>query len=254
MPFTLSHTLAIYPFRNLCSKYLSFSGLFIGSMVPDFEFFVRITLYAVWSHTFQGVFFFDLPLALMLVIIFHQCIKKILILHLPLALFQRFVDRKDENWLEFFKKYPLKVIISILIGIFTHFAWDNFTHEPDYISPIYLNVLTSDINLFSIKIKLYHLLQMLSSIIGIIGFLLAVYLTPVKNEADVVSKKDKIRYWIKIISCTLLIILVRYLIGVPNEKPFGQIIVVSISAFLISTTFVSWFYKIRHNQIPHEDS
>lgn len=254
MPFTLSHTLAIYPFRRLCSKYLSFSGLFIGSMVPDFEFFVRVTLYAVWSHTFWGVFLFDLPLALLLVIIFHQCIKKILILHLPTILFQRFFNRIDEDWLQFFKKSPLKVIISILIGIFTHFAWDNFTHEPSYISPIYFDILASDISVFSMKFKLYHLLQVLSSIIGIVGFLLAVYMTPVKNKKDLVSRKSKIRYWLKIMSCSVFIILVRYLIGVPNEKPFGQIIVIVISAILISTTLVSWVYKIRHNQISNETS
>jgi hypothetical protein len=76
MPFTLSHTLAIYPFRKFCGKYLSFSGLFMGSMVPDFEFFFRVTLYAVWSHTFWGVFLFDLPLALLLLLIFHQWTKK----------------------------------------------------------------------------------------------------------------------------------------------------------------------------------
>jgi hypothetical protein len=156
MPFTLSHTLAIYPFRKFCGKYLSFSGLFMGSMVPDFEFFFRVTLYAVWSHTFWGVFLFDLPLALLLLLIFHQWTKKALILHLPTFLFQRFFNRIDENWWLFFKKSLFKVIISILIGIFTHFAWDNFTHEPNYISPIYFNFLESDLNIFSIKIKFYQ--------------------------------------------------------------------------------------------------
>jgi hypothetical protein len=113
MPFTLSHTLAIYPCLRLCGKYLSFSGLFIGSMVPDFEFFIRVTLYAIWSHTFGGVFLFDLPLALLLLIVFHQIVKKPLILHLPTFFFQRFLNRLDENWWLFFKKSPFKVIISI---------------------------------------------------------------------------------------------------------------------------------------------
>lgn len=254
MPFTLSHTLAIYPFRMFCGTYLSFSGLFIGSMVPDFEFFVRVTLYAVWSHTIWGVFLFDLPLALLLLIIFHKFIKKILILHLPDILFQRFSNRIDEDWLQFFKKSPLKVIISILIGIFTHFAWDNFTHEPRYISSIYFDVLVSDINVFSMKLKLYQLLQVLSSIVGIAWFLFAVYITPVKNKKNYVSIKSKISYWLKIMNCSLFIILVRYLIGVPNEKPFGQIIVIIISAILLSTTLVSWSYKNRHNQIFNEIS
>jgi hypothetical protein len=254
MPFTLSHTLAIYPFRKFCGKYLSFSGLFMGSMVPDFEFFFRVTLYAVWSHTFWGVFLFDLPLALLLVLIFHQWTKKALILHLPTFLFQRFFNRTNENWWLFFKKSLFKVIISILIGIFTHFAWDNFTHEPNYISPIYFDFLESDLNVFSIKIKLYQFLQGLSSIIGMAGFLLAVYMTPPKNVQDIITKKAKIGYWLRIMSCSLLIIIVRYLIGVPSEKPFGQIIVISISAFLISTIFVSWVYKNSHKQLSDETS
>ena len=247
MPFTLSHTLAIYPFRKFCGKYLSFSGLFMGSMVPDFEFFFRVTLYAVWSHTFWGVFLFDLPLALLLLLIFHQWTKKALILHLPTFLFQRFFNRIDENWWLFFKKSLFKVIISILIGIFTHFAWDNFTHEPNYISPIYFNVLDSELNIFSLNIKLYQFLQGLSSIIGMAGFLLAIYLTPPKNEKDIIPKKAKIGYWLKIISNSLVIIIVRYIIGVPSEKPFGQIIVISISSFLISIIIVSWVYKNSHN-------
>ena len=94
---------------------------------------------------------------------------------------------------------------------------------------------------------MYQFLQGLSSIIGMAGFLLAIYLTPPKNEKDIIPKKAKIGYWLKIISNSLVIIIVRYIIGVPSEKPFGQIIVISISSFLISIIIVSWVYKNSHN-------
>ena len=41
MPFTFSHPAAVLPLRLLPRHWFSLTGLVIGSMVPDFEYFLR---------------------------------------------------------------------------------------------------------------------------------------------------------------------------------------------------------------------
>ena len=65
MPFTLAHPAIVLP---LAAKKLRMSatGLVIGSMVPDFEYFIRMRTESKYSHTLAGLFWFDLPLGLLL--------------------------------------------------------------------------------------------------------------------------------------------------------------------------------------------
>ncbi|MGK0137751.1 MAG: hypothetical protein ACI9DJ_001205 [Algoriphagus sp.] len=247
MPFTLSHAVAVFPFRRFSGKYLSMTGLIAGSMAPDFEFFLRVTLYGNISHTWLGIFIFDFPVGLMIAILFHWVIKEVLIDNLPNMLYSRFVGYRDKNWLLFFKKKTLVVMISVLIGIFTHFAWDNLTHEPNYISPIYFDFLLESFILFTYKIPIYSLLQTLSSGIGILVIFFVVWSLPVYREISPVRIDNK-SYWISIFSFNLILIIFRYLVGVPSQKPMGQLIVITISTFLFSLLFTSGYHKWFKNK------
>jgi hypothetical protein len=251
MPFTLSHVLAVYPFKKLTPKYFSASGLIVGSMAPDFEFFIRVTLYGIWGHTFWGIFLFNLPISIALCLLFHQVIKRPLILHLPGPLYARFYKHLEVNWLVFFRENVVKVVLSILLGIFTHFLWDNFTHEPNYVSPFYIDCLLEDIFLFGNNIPLYDTLWLTSSFAGLAGFLLFIYMVKV-DPATPQRKNTTINwYWGLVVGIAAVVILIRYVIGVPDEKPKEQLLVICISAFLIGLTLTSWFWQRRN--IPNED-
>jgi hypothetical protein len=244
MPFTLSHVIAVLPIYKISKKYFSISGLIIGSMAPDFEFFIRYTLYAIWSHTFMGIFLFDLPISLILCFVFHSWVRDKLIIYLPSILGSKYSKYYKFSWNEYFKKHYLIVIISIFVGIFTHFAWDNLTHEPNYISPIYFDFLLTELSMANLHIPLYNILQALSSIIGLAGLLYTVYSRPSSFLAENKSFSEKVKFWSRYSIFVLTIFIGRYVLGVPDEKPIGQLIVVSISSCLYGLVVLSIIYPM----------
>src|SRR5687768_12786443 len=111
MPFTFSHPALILPLANLPKRWASLTGLVIGSLAPDFEYFLRMKVYSVHSHTLPGVFYFNLPLAIILAFAFHLIVRTQLIENAPLSIKGRLDQYRRFNWINHFKRYPLTVII-----------------------------------------------------------------------------------------------------------------------------------------------
>lgn len=74
MPFTFSHPAIVLPF--LKNKNVSATALIIGSMSPDLEYFFRMKIQSENSHTFLGIFLIDFPLGFIVMMLFHEIIKK----------------------------------------------------------------------------------------------------------------------------------------------------------------------------------
>lgn len=243
MPFTISHAVAVLPFRKLSSRYFSLTGLFVGSLVPDFEFFVRMTLYGVWGHTWGGIFYFDIPLGIVLCWLFHRFVRISLIDHLPDYLFRRFADFRNFNWTKYAKSHPVQVVSSLFIGILTHFILDNFTHEKEYIGLIYFEQLASRNFFLGVETPLYHILQIISSLLGMLLIIYYIHFTapkPISN--DYTTPSQRVRFWSLVVLTGLLIGGLRWAVGVPDEKLFEQYLVISISAFLWSISLISARY------------
>lgn len=132
MPFTFSHPAIVLPFAIFPKRFFSLTGLVIGSMIPDFEYFLRMKLQSNYSHTLKGIFWFDLPLAILVSFIFHNLVKKEFIDNLPLFFKSRFFAFKAFDWNAYFIKNWWVVCISILIGTLSHLFWDSFTHHGGY--------------------------------------------------------------------------------------------------------------------------
>lgn len=128
MPFTLSHPAIVLPLR----RYFSLTGLVIGSMSPDFEYFVRMNLQSEYGHTFWGTFYFCLPISMIVSFLYHYYIRNSLIMNLPYFFQRRFARFKDFHWGNYCKEKWFLVIISILIGAFSHILWDSFTHKTGF--------------------------------------------------------------------------------------------------------------------------
>src|SRR5258708_32400130 len=109
MAFTTSHPAAVLAFNYLPKRWVSLTGLVIGSMIPDFEYFIRMTMQTKYSHTFLGLFWFDLPLSLFFMLIYNAMVKDKLIDHLPACLSRRFSGMKNSGK-PYFKR-PLFIII-----------------------------------------------------------------------------------------------------------------------------------------------
>jgi len=241
MPFTFSHPAIVLPLTYLPNRWFSLTGLIIGSLTPDFEYFLRMRIKSNYSHTIDGLFWFDLPLGLLLAFVFHNIVRDSLLKNLPVILKSRFSEARQFNWNRHFKDNWLVVMISILIGTASHILWDSFTHDNGYFVQI-IPVLQSSIDLFGVQIPFLKISQHSSTLIGALAIFFAIYKLPSKKveEHDV-----SIKYWIVFASLTLMIIVIRLLSGL-ELKQYGDVIVTTTSACLLSLFLTSLISKVKN--------
>ncbi len=229
MPFTFAHPAIILPLSYLPKRWFSLTGLIIGSVTPDFEYFLRMNVQSIYSHTFWGVFWFDLPLGILLAFIFHNIVRNPFYENLPLFLKSRFIKFLNFNFNLYFKKNWIIVLISILIGAFSHMLWDSFTHESGYSVSVF-PFLSASIFLFQYQIPIYKILQHSSTLLGAMVILITVF----NLEKDKKSKSTlSFKYWLIVLLIFASVILLRLATGL-NYRLYGQVIVTAISAFLIA--------------------
>jgi hypothetical protein len=99
----------------------------IGTFAPDFEYLLRFSARGRFGHTLLGSFILTLPLALVVLWIFHAFVKRPTVALLPEAIQCRLQDHLDEFRFGGAAQFAL-IIASILLGIATHLLWDSFTH------------------------------------------------------------------------------------------------------------------------------
>jgi len=164
MPFTLAHPAAVLPLRRL--PLLRTVPLIIGAMTPDAPYYLpwRIAKHIPdVTHTLLGTFTVDLPVGMLLLL----CAW---LLRAPLAAplgprarakcasaMERFGSR-PRNW----ALAPL----SILIGAWTHIAWDSFTHADGWMVQR-IPALSAPVSFFSYTGQLCHVLQYACSVFGL---------------------------------------------------------------------------------------
>lgn len=121
MPYPFAHPAAVIPLARFGVP----SALAIGSVVPDFWYFVPLVARAD-SHGFAGLAWFCLPMGLFLYVVFHALLKQPLIelLSPRLAAFTP-CGLPAVRW--------RSVIFSVLAGALTHIAWDALTHANDHL-------------------------------------------------------------------------------------------------------------------------
>lgn len=235
MPFTFSHPALVLPLTFLPRQWFSLTGLVVGSLTPDFEYFLRMKIQSNYSHTISGLFWFDLPLGILLTFIFHNIVRNSLFDNLPTILNSRLSKFKQFDWNSFFKKHWLVVTISVLIGAASHIFWDSFTHDHGYFVQT-IPALTSTVDLFGRQVSVFKILQHSSTLLGGLAIAFALFkLTLYKN----VTGQLNIKYWGILTTLTLTIIAVRLLCGL-DYKLYGHVIVTAISAGLISLTLTPW--------------
>jgi hypothetical protein len=165
MPFTFSHPAAILPFKIFPKKWISLTGLIVGSMVPDFEKFIKMSPGNSFSHTWEGLFLFNLPFGLLLCFVFHNVVRDSLICHLPLYFRKRLAHTLQYIWTGYFRKRYALVIISILIGTISHIGWDSITHKRGLAVRL-MPFLEWKISVAGVGQPIYGMLDLISTVIG----------------------------------------------------------------------------------------
>lgn len=204
------------------------TGLVAGSVAPDFEYFLRLQIKSEYSHTIDGMFWFDLPLALVLAFLFHSFVRNPLIGNLPSWFRKRLTVFSSFSWAAHFRKHIPAVLISLLLGIFSHLFWDAFTHQQGYFV-LKIPFLQKAIQLFGYDVAIYHLFQHSCTVLGAIVILFAISRLP----ADPVSNgKMRPAYYGIILASTLLMIAAGYAAG-KNYAVYGELIITGISGGLL---------------------
>lgn len=162
MPFTLAHPAAVLPLRHL--RALRTAPLVIGAMVPDVPDYLPVPhRLGVDTHTFAGSYLIDLPLGFLLLavaVLLREPLTALLSARarwLCLHALEPFRQRASE-W--------LLAPLAILIGVWTHLLWDSFTHGDSWITHRVV-VLRQVVLIGGYEIQVSHLLQYVSSIVGL---------------------------------------------------------------------------------------
>ncbi|RZK58657.1 MAG: DUF4184 family protein [Pedobacter sp.] len=239
MPFTFSHPAIVLPLRYLPKKWISLTGLIIGSLTPDFEYFIRMRIKSDYSHTLSGLFWFDLPLGLLLTFLFHLIVRNALIENSPIILKGRFSVFKDFGWIGHYKENWIIVCLSVLIGAFSHIFWDSFTHDNGYFVKRIPTLLTK-VKFLGLSVSIHKIIQHSSTLIGAIVILFSILKLPKQS----VSGKINFKYWLLIVAVSLLVVLIRILYGPPFQQ-YGNVLVTGMSALMISLILTPILMKIK---------
>lgn len=240
MGFTFSHPALILPVRYLPRKMYSMNGLIIGSMIPDFEYFIRLDNGSNSSHTFIGLLFFDIPAAIIILTLYHQFMRISLIKNLPAFLRLRLQPYVHFDWLNYLKKNWIVVFYSILIGAFTHLFWDSFTSGNGYFvtrNPI----LETQITIFHMPFYAYKILKHVSSLIGI-AILITLLIKLPKQTKD--YNRPDIYYWI--LHTLLAVVIFLFQIALYSHSgSLNGLIKKIVSSGLFSILLISIGYRFH---------
>ncbi|SES18113.1 protein of unknown function [Gracilibacillus ureilyticus] len=246
MPLTFAHPAAVLPFSKN-SKYIDFLALVLGSMAPDFEYFLRGRPAGEIGHTLAGFFVFNLPIIAIVYLIYRIAIHRTLFSHLPAVLAVASPQIASSSIL-------LKLIVflySAIFGMITHVVWDSFTHLDGFMVRN-LSILNYTVDIFNYNIPVFKFLQHGGTIVGITAIIGYMYIRAAKNRMNgerVVSPKQKLAYWSQISIISILIFGVWYLIDKVSIASYGILVVRIIDSALIGLLLVSIYFNYRYGRI-----
>ena len=178
MPWTLVHPAAVLPLRKYCANRHLFGALVVGSISPDFGYYVGRFDIATTAHTLRGLLIVCLPTGLALLVLIR-------ILHGPVA---NLLPQPHRQAILSLPRMPqlsnpiavLCVSASIIIGAITHNLWDSFTHRTGYVvarwPPLQMPAFTLGVK----TLRVFEVLQHASTAIGLI-IVFAAYLRWLKG-------------------------------------------------------------------------
>ncbi|EGG35441.1 DUF4184 family protein [Paenibacillus sp. HGF5] len=230
MPFTFAHPVITMPWWK--KKSLPVSALIIGCMAPDFEYFIRFRAAGVWGHEGPGILLFNLPLILLLYVVFEKVIRLVLHDYLPSWFPYRWqrdgkLPASPTGW--------MAVILLGLAGVGTHLLWDQFTHKGAWIVN-QIPLLTEMLHIGTVQIPVYKLGQHGSTLLGLVLTAWWVhrhlYVSPTKRaHANPVKT-----FWCVFVAVYILVMFTAMMTVAGGEglSFVLQLVVPAISSFLIA--------------------
>lgn len=215
-------------------------------MAPDFEYFIRMKGFSRYSHTWTGMFWFDLPLSIILLFIFHNLVRNTLIENLPFSFNVRLSAFENFNWNKQFQENIAIVFISLVVGIASHLVWDDFTHIGGYFVKV-IPFLGGYVSLLNHSISIADILQYACSIIGGLVILITILKLP---EGEKTKRDNVFNFWLIVSIIAISVFNLRIIAGGMFDRAiYSEDIIVSIiSAILIGITVLCIFQRESKKQ------
>jgi Domain of unknown function (DUF4184) len=144
---------------------LVLSAAVVGSMAPDFRYFLDLAPHGHFSHSIKGIFLFCLPVGLAVLWVFQKVMKLPLISLAPAEHQERLAGLAAP-----FRWWPVKrfalILASLLVGTITHLVWDAFTHDRGFMVRNLPDLRAHALEEFGSHRPLFNLLQHGSSLLG----------------------------------------------------------------------------------------
>jgi hypothetical protein len=241
MPFTFSHPAVVLPFLKIRHTYVSLSALVIGSITPDFEYIIKMKATGRYSHSIEGIFLFDLPVACILALVFHLLVKAPLVNNMPSYFYKRLTPLKEFEFLSYIKSNFLSFIVCLLIGIASHILWDSFTHSDDYFVKkfSFLSSIISIPGLVDVPIHVW--LQHGSSVFGAGFIILIFHRQPVRQEVN----NPSLKFWVVCIIVACVAFAVRASFRFEYFPDIGATILSSGVLGIIASSIVSRYSSAK---------
>jgi hypothetical protein len=168
MPFTISHAAAVLPLRRFRAR-LPLAALMIGSMSPDFAYFLPGDPDRIFTHSIPGIFWFCWPVSIAAWLLFVRVLEQPTIALLPESWQTRFASSKREMTVATLALAS----IAVMLGAATHIVWDSFTHRGTAVVHAIPALHAVAFRYDGWPIRWFMVLQHASSVVGIL--LLAIW-------------------------------------------------------------------------------
>lgn len=171
MPFTLSHPAAVLPFARLLARRRLLSAVVIGSMVPDFGFFLPWQPTRFETHSADALITFCLPVGMATYWMFQWLIKWPLIELFPPGAYARWREFSTPAGVANLRNWVLAAC-GVLFGAMTHLIWDAFTHEGARGVRMFPSLEDPAVEVGGHRLAGAHLLQDANSLAGLLVVIL----------------------------------------------------------------------------------
>ncbi len=244
MPLTFAHPAAVLPGYRLRNQGVPFAALVIGSMSPDFEYFLRLEPWGNFSHTLPGLVGFCLPVGLVAYGVYRVLILPALPECLPDYLQRRWPAPPaicGSLW------HMGVAAIAILIGALTHIVWDSFTHGIGLAVQAFPQLKTTLLGW-----PAYKYLQHGSTVVGL--FLLLVVVHRLPRTRTTPQRGPGLTLYAVFFAVFCLVFTLLYTL-VPGQY-LGRIVVEIIDAAIIAGLVTIGWFRVRSQKrgTPHPPS
>jgi hypothetical protein len=222
MPFTLAHPAAVLPLLRRRRRWLDGAALVFGSVAPDVEYLLRARIKGTIGHTGWGLVVFDVPVALLLVLLYRSVLEE------PLRFLIGAGPRAEP------RAGIAAALAGATVGAATHILWDAFTHRHGWF-----------VEHVSALHPIYHWLQHLSTVVGVVA--LAIYCLRCRRSLGAPAPMPtRIRFGVAVVLPALAFATVRAI----SRSPVGDVIVSFLSGASVGVIVGALFIRQSPGNSP----